>query len=123
MKITGYIFIILNLFAFILNDCLYKINPSKEEDCTAITLSDFDKTFVKDYGMEADTCCLMVASEKGVPDQKICFPTQKSKVVDFEDNYKKIAKEEGDDMSNVKISIECSSSYIKYGLSILMILL
>ena len=121
MNKAGLIFILiaLNLFSFTLSECLGSSPlPTKTEDCISRTLDQDDKDFCTAMQMTADTCCMIVSEYQGA-EVKQCFPVEKSKASD----YKNKLKNSGYSFPNVDMSIKCSSSYIKYGISILMILL
>ena len=98
--------------------------PNNKEECFSSTISDEDE-IEEDIGMSLDTCCFLKVSLK-VIDQSVtytyCEPIQKSKAKKFINKFE-------DEMSaysqayDIRASIDCFSSYIKYGLSFLMILL
>ena len=121
MNKAGLIFILiaLNLFSFTLSECFMSSPmPTKTEDCTSRILDQDDKDIGTAMQMTADTCCMIVSEYQGV-ESKVCYPVEKSKASDYKNTLKKY----GSSFANADMSIKCSSSYIKYGISILMILL
>ena len=128
MNKTGLIliFIALYLFSFINSDC-YTFNPKNKDECIAKTISEYEKEELKnDLSMTADTCCLVKVSYKVLTQSysvSYCEPVEKGKAKEFQNALEKEEDSDFEGYGDIKYSIECSSSYIKYGLSFLMILL
>lgn len=82
-------------------------------------------------GHTADTCCLFETSGKynGVKEtNSICGAYEKSKVLDYIKAYKKAQEaykkaSEALGVTDIKYSLDCSSSYIKFGFIVLFLIL
>ena len=128
MNKTGFIpiFISLYLLSFITSDCYTTVNVNKKEECFKLNLTDYDKIIYKEsLGKEADTCCMVKYKVKALgqsADYKYCEPLPKEKAKDYENKLEE-GFGTGNALADMDYTVDCYSSFIKYGLSFLMILL
>ena len=122
------IFISLYLFTFIRGDCYTGLTSGKSDDCQSRNITETDKSIAKySYDLVADTCCLIKFTAKAYgqkESESYCYPAEKAKAKDLEKSLEKIYEEgfAGLDV-DIDYKVDCLSSFIKYGLSFLVILL